>query len=559
MTPDRGVDPITLEVTRHALESIVEEMIYTILRNSQSSVVKLSMDFSTALCGPDGTLLVQGLSSALHLGAVPDMMRAVLRAFGDQIRPGDVYLTNDPYDGGMHIPDLFAVSPIHAEGRLLGFSVSVCHHVDMGGRVPGSIAADSTEIYQEGLRLPPLRLVHAGRRDPGIFAVIAANTRLPETVLADLEAQLAAAAAAERGVLDLAGRMGLDDYLGYAVELVDYSERLTRAAIAGWTDGTYAFTDWIDHDGLTASPLPISVQLEVAGDGLVVGFEGTAGQTRGAINATLSSTKAAVYAAVRFFLPAEVPNNEGFFRAIELRTRPGTLVHVAPPGACAARGNTMFRTFDAIIGALSIAHPDRAFAASDGGSTGVSIGGFRADGSRFVLVDFFAASWGARSDKDGVDGTATPAGNAVNEPVELLEAEYPIRIEEYGFVPDTGGPGRYRGGLAIRRSYRLLEGEAVLTVRSDRTEHPPPGLVGGHAGSPSETILHTSDGAQEMPAKFTVPFRAGEWFQHTMPGAGGYGDPATRDPALVADDLRTGKITPSSADGAYAPSADHPE
>ncbi|WP_196073381.1 hydantoinase B/oxoprolinase family protein [Nakamurella alba] len=545
-------DPITLEVTRHALESIAEDMVFTVLRISQSTVVKLSMDFSTAVCGPDGTLLVQGLSSALHLGAMPDMMRAVLGRFGDDIGVGDVFVTNDPYQGGMHIPDVFVVRAVHDEaGVLLGFAVVVCHHVDMGGRVPGSIAADSTEIHQEGLRIPPIRLVHRGVKQQVVLDILCANVRMPDLVMADLRAQLAACATAARGLTELARRMGTGELLDYCTHLVEYGERLARAEISRWPDGEYRFEDCIDNDGIGDTPLPVVVTLTVAGDGLRVDLAGTADKAAGAINATLPSTKAAVYAAVRYFLPVDVPNNEGFFRVVDIDAPVGSLVNVSMPAACAARGVTMFRVFDTVLGALDLACPGTVFAGSDGGSTGVSFGGTRSDGSRYVFVDFFAGSWGARSGLDGIDGCATPAGNAVNEPVELIEAGVPVRIEEYGYVPDTGGAGQYRGGLAVRRSYRLVDGEAMVHVRSDRSVRAPFGLHGGADGTVSGTTLTQDGETRDMPSKFTRRLVAGDLVVHTLPGGGAVGLAADRRPEAVAADVIAGKTTPAAADRWY--------
>lgn len=546
---DRGrvLDPISLEVTRHALDGIVEEMVFTILRTARSSVVKLNMDFSTALCMADGTLIAQGITSAMHLGAIPDAMAAIVARYGGRVHADDVFITNDPYDGGMHIPDVFVVKPLFHDGALVAFAVTVCHHVDMGGRVPGSVAADSTEIYQEGLRIPVMRLVEQGTFNETLTRLIEQNVRIPEMVLGDLHAQIAACTTAARSFADLVGRSSCNEVLSQCRELVDYSERLTRAAISQWADGTYTFVDHIDDDGTGSGPLPIAVALTVEGDRVIVDFEGTAGQTRGAINATLSSTKAVVYAAVRYLLPLDVPNNEGFFRAVEVRAPTPSVVNVTPPGACAARGITMFRVFDAVLGALAAACPGRVFAACEGGAAGISFGGTRGDGSRYVFLDFVASSWGARPDRDGVDGTATPAGNGTNEPIEIVEAEYPIRIEQYGYVPDTGGPGRYRGGLGIVRSYRLLEGEAVLHVRANRSAHAPYGLEGGFPGSRSRTVLVRDDVERPMPGTFTERVRAGDLVVHELPGGGGYGPPGERDAAAVRHDLLMGKLTATAA------------
>ena len=545
------VDPVTLELVRNAVDGIVDEMVLTIVRTAYSGVIKSLMDFSTAFCDPAGRMVAQGLTLPLHLGSIPDAMAAVLERYGDSVAPGDVFIMNDPFAGGMHLPDIFVFQPVFFEERLLGYAATVCHHTDVGGRVAGSNASDSTEVYQEGLRIPPLRLYRQGRPDESLFRLIEANVRMPVRVLGDLRAQLAACHVAERELGQLAARYGCERLLEYFEALMDYAERRTRAEIARWPDGTYTFTDYLDDDGFGSEPLPIRVALTVDGDEIEVDFSGSAPQAKGAINATLSFTKAAVYACVKYLLGPDIPNNEGFFRPIRVVAPPGTIVNCVHPAATAARGVTGFRIGDAVFGALAQVHPDRVFAAGEGGNTGVSIGGYDRERRPFVFVDFVCSSWGARPFADGPDGNTNPFENLANEPIEMTELEQPLRIERYGFIPDSGGAGRFRGGLGLVKEYRLLADEAVLQVRSDRRRFRPYGLAGGKPGASSLNIYNPGPNQEELPSKFTRLMQRGDVFRHLQPGGGGHGDPLERDPQLVLRDVLNEKVSREAAERDY--------
>jgi N-methylhydantoinase B len=458
---ERGVtrtpfDPITFELIKNTFGSIVDEMALVIVRTAYSGVVKDVMDFSTALCDAEGRMIAQGLTIPLHLGSIPDAMMAILAKYEGDVHPGDVYVLNDPFEGGMHLPDIFVLKPVFLEGRLVGFAATVTHHTDVGGRVAGSNASDSTEIYAEGLRIPPLRLYERGRPNDTLFSVIEKNVRVPVKVLGDFRAQLSACYVAEQRYLALFERYGAETVGRYTEELYDYSERMTRAEIATLPDGEYAFEDWIDGDGLDERPIPLRVKITITGDGLACDFTGSSPQVRGALNATMSFTKAAVYGAIKYVLGADIPNNAGFFRPIRVIAPPGTILNAVLPAACAARGLTGLRTADLMFGALAQIVPRRAMAASEGGPTGVSIGGYHADRTPFVFVEFISSGWGGRSHKDGIDGISTPISNNSNTPAEVSEVEYPVAIDCYEFAPDSGGPGRFRGCLGVQRAYRLL-------------------------------------------------------------------------------------------------------
>jgi N-methylhydantoinase B len=545
-------DPIAFELFKNALFSIADEMALTISRTTYSGVLKDNMDFSTAFADADGKLVAQGLTLPGHLGSIPTALDATMRHYGSTMAPGDIFIMNDPFDGGMHLPDIFVFKPLYVDGKRLAFAATVCHHTDVGGRVAGSNASDSTEIYQEGLRIPPLKMYDSGRRNDTLFAFIEKNVRVPVKVFGDLRAQLAACHIAERQFLELVQRYGADMVQVYMQEVIDYAERLTRAAIRTLPDGVYSFEDWIDDDGIdVGKPIRLLVTLTKQEDSITADWTGSSPQVKGAINNTLSFTKAATYCAIRSILPAGIPNNEGVFRAIEVIAPPGTIANAVLPAACAARGLTGFRMVDCCFGALAQMVPDKVFAASDGGNTGISLGGYTADRAPFIYVDFTCGTWGGRPFADGLDGNSNIFANMASTSVEITEAEHPIAILAYEFVPDKAGAGKYRGGTPYRRDYRFLEAEGVLQVRSDRRDFRPYGLYGGYPGQPSWNYLNPDGENQLLPSKVTMTIPCGTVFRHEVAGAGGWGDPLERDPAAVLKDIRNELVSLSAARELY--------
>jgi N-methylhydantoinase B len=533
-------DPIEFELFKNALFGAADEMALTVFRTTYSGVLKDNMDYSTALFDGAGTLVAQGLTLPGHLGSMPTAIAAVRAAFVDDTAPGDVFILNDPFQGGMHLPDVFVFKPIFQDGddAPIAWAGTVCHHTDVGGRVPGSNASDSTEIYQEGLRIPPLKLYERGRSNQTLFALIEKNVRVPIKVFGDLRAQLAACHIAEQAIGDLRARYSAQKLRQYMKELVDYAERMTRAAIRELPDGVYDFLDHIDDDGVDVGrPIPLKVTVTKRVDAITIDWTGTSAQVKGAINNTLSYTKSASYCAIRSILPQNIPTNEGVFRAINVIAPEGTIANMVLPGACAARGLTGFRMVDCLFGALAKMLPDRVFAASDGGNTGVSIGGYHRDRTPFIYVDFTCCAWGARPYADGLDGNSHIYANMASQPIEVTESEQPLQITAYEFIQDAMGPGKFRGGASFRREYKLLADEAVLQVRSDRRAFRPFGLYGGGAGQPSMNYLNPAHNPAPLPSKLTMTMRRGDLFRHEVAGGGGWGDPLERDPALVLQDV----------------------
>jgi N-methylhydantoinase B len=552
------LDPITFEVIKHALSSIADEMALVVMRSAYSAVVRDSMDYSTALCDRNGEIVAQGLTLAVQLGAFPDGMRRIVREFAGATRPGDVFLFNDPYgSGGQHLPDIYVIKPIFAEGSLEGYACTMAHHSDVGGIAPGSVAMHATEIHQEGLCLPTLKLYDAGKPNETLFRIIEKNTRQPVHVLGDLRAQLAACAVGERGFLKLIARHGAAGLRPYLAGLQEQAERLMRAVIRDIPDGTYRFADHIDGIGETPVPLTIQVEIVVAGDSIVVDFAGTSPQVKAAINCPVAMVNSCTYCAIRCMAPADIPNCEGYMRPVTVRAPAGSILNPVYPAACAARGVMGYRVFDAIMGALAQAAPERVIAAGEGGPTLLTFGGWQ-DGRPFVLTEVMVGTWGARARRDGIEGISNPAANLSNQPVELIEAELPLEVVQYAMVADSGGAGERRGGLAFLREYRVLAEEAVCTLRSDRRDHPPYGIAGGRPGGPSSNVVDPGPNRRILP---TMPMEAirlkrGQVFRHVSAGGGGYGDPYRRQPASVADDVRNGKVSATAAREVYGVAVD---
>jgi N-methylhydantoinase B len=546
---DATFDPITFAVIKNGLDTIVDDMAYTMMRTARSPIVRDVLDYSATICDAEGRILAQAKTVALHLGAVPDAMVVVTDEYGDDLSPGDVIILNDPYAGGMHLPDIFMFKPIFRDTELQGFSVVIAHHGDVGGRVPGSNASDSTEIFQEGLRIPPLKLYAEGRADRSLFALIRKNVRLPDMVIGDLQAQLATCNVGERAFVDLLDKHGVEALGNYFDALLDYGERLTRQAIRTWPNGQYKFTDYIDDDGFDDGPIPIVCAIEVQDDHLVVDFDGSSPQVKGAINCTLSYTKSSTYLGIRCALGRDVPNNAGVYRCITITAPEGSILNPRMPAPVAARALTGYRVVDAVLGAMAKIVPELVMAAGEGGNTVVCFGGYEAGRQTpFILVDMINGAWGGRATKDGIEGVTNPSQNMSNMPVETLEARYPIRIEEYGLREDSCGPGEHRGGLGLVRQYRLLADEAVLQLRSDRTTNPPYGLLGGGPAAPSRNILDPDGKPEALPSKLTRTLHAGDVIRHEQAGGGGYGDPFMRDPDKVAVDVVDGKISRAFAE-----------
>ena len=549
-----AVNAMTLELVKNSFSSITDKMAGTLIRTARSLIVKDSHDFSVALCNAQGELVTGGVGIAVHLGSVPNAMAALLPEFRADLAEGDLIVMNDPYAGGMHLPDVFVFKPIFVSGTLVGFAAAVAHMTDIGGRVPGGNAADSTEIFQEGIRIPPLKLYAQGELNAEVLRLLRANVRQPDIVLGDLFAEIAACNTAEVEFQAISRRLGVDTLRQYMNALIDYGERMSRSALKELKPGRYTFVDHLDDDGVGGKPVRIQVAVEVGHNGIAVDFSGTSPQVRSAINAPISIIRSAAAFVVKAIIGREIPDNSGFLRLLSVSAPEGSVVNMSFPAACAARAVTAYRAMDALFGAFAPLLPDRVPAAGDGGPAVISVGGEDQEGRPFVFMELISGAFGGRPGSDGLEGVASPIVNAQNASCELIEATFPVRVEHYGFVPDTGGAGRYRGGLAVRRDVRFLGRRAVLQIRSDRAIMKPWGLAGGRSGTNSQNLLFARDGTcRPLPSKIVTEIENGAMWRHITASGGGWGDPQERDSADIERDLRENKLTEAGAREAYAP------
>src|SRR5579875_553455 len=548
------VDPIMLEVINNALTAIGDEMGNTMKRTARSITARIG-DFSTVLVDAQGRVIAQGQGAGFHLGYIRGVMPAVLRKFGGKLRPGDILASNAPYGGLSHLPDIVLLAPTFWRDTLIGFSTLVTHHSDIGGRFPGGQSAVCAEIYEEGLRLPCVKLYSEGRPNEALFEVIAGNVRTPDDVIGDLEGQAAACRRGIRGLQELVEKYGLARFQAAIAQLHRYSERVVRNAIARIPDGEYRWEDHFEEDGLGGPGINLKLCLKVQGDSVVVDFSGTDPQVRSAINVPYSLTCSASYICLRGVLAADAPANDGLFEPVEVIAPKGSVLNPDFPAAIGGRGMMLWRICDMIFGALAQAMPDRIFAAGEGGIASLTYAYSGAQpGASPVLTDWYGGGWGARPTKDGIDGVnSLLSGNGGSSvPVERLEVEYPMLMEAYGLMPDTGGAGKYRGSMSVYRKYRFLKPGRAL-IRSCRTTTVPYGLSGGGSGTPSRVVLERDGVETDFPPQMFVDATVlpEDAITHVMCGAGGFGDALERDPALVLEDVLDEKISPDYARRMY--------
>jgi N-methylhydantoinase B len=540
------IDPITLEVIQNALNAIGDELALVIMRTAYSNIVRDSMDYSTAVCDHNGRIIAQGLTTPVHLGSFPDAMGKLMDLYGEDAQSGDVFLFNDPYGaGGMHLPDFYIIRPVFVDNKLEGFVATLAHQIDVGGMAPGGMAVYSTEIFQEGLRLPILKLYEAGKPNEAIFRIIERNTRQPIEVLGDIRAQLAACGKGEQGFSKLIERYGSETFRQYTAELHDYAERLIRAEIKDLPNGIYSHVDWVDGFGEDPEPIRFKATVNISEDEIFIDWKGTSKQVNAAINGPMPTTKAMAYLAVRCAIQAQIPNCEGYMRAIKVSAPLGSIVNPIEPAACGARGIICFRMFDTLLGAFAQILPNRIPAANEGGSSAPHIAGRHQDNTPFLISGGLMGCWGGSKERDGYEGISNPAANLGNTPVELLESQQPIEITRYGFVQNSGGPGRSRGGHALMRGYRLLADKAHLVMRSDRRKVLPYGLEGGLPGTPSWNIINSGSEQKLLPVcpMESIPMNRDDEFLHIQAGGGGFGNPLERDPQKILNDAMNELIT----------------
>jgi N-methylhydantoinase B len=551
-------DPATFEIVKNSLYKIAEEMRVVLAKTAYSPILKSAGDYSCGVFDARGDMVAQGPDLPIHLGSMPDAVRAVVAAFGADVHDGDVFIHNDPYFGGSHLPDVNVVRPAFHDGRLLGFSCLRAHWPDVGSATPGSYGA-VTEVYGEGLRLPPLRLASRGVVSPDLEKVILANVRTPDERKGDLGAQLAATLRATERLATLARRYGGDQLVGYMREVMDYSDRLMRAALEDLPDGEGAFEDFCDGDGIPddadGNDARFRIRLAVCKtrDRLIVDFAGTDPQVKGPMNAPLSVTASGVYCGLKTAIDPNnlIPPNSGCWRSIEIRAPKGSVVNADFPAPVVYANHEMsHRVADMIMGALAAFMPEQVMACSQGTSAILTLGGVDPrNGRRYVSYETVKGGYGARPNKDGINVIASGISNTMNTPIEVLEMAFPVRVERYEIEADSGGAGRYRGGCGARRVWRMLDNaDATGALCMERMTSPPFGIGGGKAGAAAVVTLTTPDGAtRHLPSKGAFAAPAGSLVDMRTPGSGGFGSPAERERAAIARDLRDGYVSEEGA------------
>lgn len=549
------IDPILLEVLRNRLDAFADEMELTLLRSAASPIVKEGLDASAALFNVRGETIAQAAAIPIHLGCLELAAKRLVRAFPPEtMAEGDVYLLNDPYDGGTHLPDITVAVPVFADERAVALACTMCHHQDVGGRTPGSVPTDATELYQEGLIIPPTQLFRAGVLDENLFRLLRRNVRIPDVFTGDLMAQVAAGRLGGRRLGELTARHGTDAILRYIDELMTRAETLTRRQIDAIPDGTYAFADYLDNDGIDLDrPVKIAVAVTVRGSAMTFDFTGTSPQVRGPFNAVPASTLSAVYYAVRAISDPAIPNNGGCFRTVEAILPPGSLVNPHPPAPVSCRTATIKRIADTILGALVKALPDRMPAGNSGTLLVMAFGGTDPETGRlFVASELAAGGMGARPRKDGIDVIETDVTNCMNIPVEALEMNFPLRIRRAALWTDSGGAGTYRGGLGLEKVFEATVTDVMVSHRSERFDSAPWGLHGGRPARRARAFVIRKDGTrEELPSKKMLTLHPGDQLCEYVAGGGGYGDPLERDPDRVLGDILDRKVSPEAARTEY--------
>jgi N-methylhydantoinase B len=547
MTEERsGLDPITVEVVRHKLEGIANEMQQTLLRSSFSPIVKEGLDASSCLFTIRGETLAQATAIPIHLATLIPIIAKMLEVFPlATMKPGDVYCMNDPYLGGTHLPDVALVQPVFFNDRPIALSATMTHHQDMGGMSPGSIPTNATEIFQEGLRLPPLKFRDAGKYNETLVAIIRQNVRIPDAVMGDLNAQLAACNVGARRVAALAGELGDNHALAIFDELLDRSEILTRAALRTIPAGTYRYVDFSDNDGID---LDRNIRFEVAvtvKDGTFhCDFAGSSPQVRGPFNCVPSGSLAAACYAVRAVTDPAIPTNAGCFRPITLALPKGSVVNPLEPAPVNSRTATIKRITGCILGALKDVLPARVPADSSGELVALMFGGRHGNGQPFVTGELIAGGSGAGPHSDGVDAIETDVTNCMNLPVEAMEMDAPIRVHRLALRQDSGGAGRHRGGLGVVKEYEILDGEVSFTYRGERHFFAPQGAQGGGDAAKAHAVIRRVDGQEEViPSKAMATLKPGDRVVIETAGGGGNGPPATRRRSALDIDLADGKVS----------------
>jgi N-methylhydantoinase B len=546
------MNPLTLAVIWGALQSIAVEIGTTVHKTAYSEQAREGQDFSVAVFDPQGRMVAQGPYSPGHMGAMSFAVKNALQAYpAETLRPGDAILLNDPLLGSGHFPDFFITQPAFLDGRLIGFAVNILHHTDVGGQRPGSQGVVGIfDYFQEGLRIPPTKVWSEYRENAEVVGIIAANTRTPDKVLGDLRAQRSALRVGEQRLQDLAERHGTETLFQAMAEILDRTEASMRARIREIPDGVYTFEDFLDDYGPSTEPVRVSVTVTIKRDSLDVDYAGSSPQTPSGLNSYINYTRSYSYAAIKCLTDPLGPMNEGALRPIQVEAPLGSFLNPRPPAGGGPRAIICYRVFEAVIGALAQALPERVVAASSHFANPTFGGYDPARRRRFVAYELVLSGTGARATKDGCEAMAS-AFNASNIPVEAQEANHPIIVERFELIPDSAGAGKFRGGCGIRRDMKFLAQDGKLTNLSERQRFAPYGLFGGKPGRLARTVINPGPNEGLVHGKESTDFQYGDVISFQQSGAGGYGDPLERDAARVLEDVLDGYISLAAAREQY--------
>ena len=544
-------DPATMQVIRYALEAIADDMGHNLMRMGRTTIVKEIMDINCAILDASGGILSQANLCPLMLFSLPSTAENMLKRVST-FEEGDIIICNDPYQGGQHLLDMQFFAPVFYEDQLIAFVANIAHQLDMGGAVPGGVAGGLTEIYQEGLRVPFVKLYQAGREDPQIFDIISKNIRIPEKTLEDFRAQAATATWGAGRLKKLVGKYGLETFIECTSMLNDYGEEIVRRALENMPDGDYTGEDYLDDDGISQDPLRVQINVHIEGNEMRVDFAGSSLQAKGNVNSPWACTQGGVFYTIVGIVDPYMVVNSGTFRPIKVESEEGLITRPRPPAGVTARSQTMTKITEAMLKAMSQVVPDRVVAGSHGQACTCSFMGIQPETEKpFGYIEIQGGGAGARPDKDGPDGQDLHLGRFMNTPVEAAELENPVMIERYEMIQDSGGPGTYRGGLALRRDIRFFT-DVTWARYSDRQKYHPLGLFGGMQGTTGSLLLNPgTEQEQKCKSKGVDQLKAGDVLSIRLPGSGGYGPPWRRDPSLVYRDLIQDKISLKSATEDY--------
>lgn len=548
-----GLDPVDYAVISQALLSAAREMGVKLIRSSYSNIIREAQDGSAALFDPEGNVVAQAELIPMQLGPMSDIFRACAAVVPpSELKPGDFYINNDPFQGGQHLQDVFIYSPIFVDARLVGFAGSVTHHLDLGGGNPG-LTPDATDVHAEGLLFPPsVWNVERDWNGGNLEKMIAANVRAPDQTIGDFYAQFASNAIGAERVAQLCRRYGADKVVATMTDLVGYSERRFRAAVAAVPDGVYEGEDAVDDDGLSDAPLKVKARVTIEGDEVSVDYSGTDPQVRRNLNCPFASTVSATLAAVKSALSSpDIPFNEGVKRPIKVTAPEGCLVNPTYPAPVRARMLSAYRCFDAVLKALAQAAPERVVAGGNDSTHSLAFSHL-SDGRYRVYLEIYGGGFGASPRVDGCDGVDSALSNCTNTPVEATDMDFAhIRVVGYGLVPDSGGAGRRRGGLGLLRSVEALKDGVNFACYSDRMRLAPFGLFGGGDGARTRIEVRRGDTVTALPTKTQVTLNKGDVLTIYTAGGGGYGPAAERPGAMIAEDIRQGFVSEAAARAAY--------